>query len=146
MLLRDEVVVVAHEPRPDGTRQMPEVGIVIPAHASALGKALLAFSPEPLTGPLRSMTGDTVTDTATLAEQLVQVRATGIASEVEEAILGECALAATVFDTTEQPAGAISLVVPAGRWPLPPEAVDALRDTARTVSRELGAPVWPPRT
>ena len=83
---------------------------------------------------------------ATLAEQLVQVRATGIASEVEEAILGECALAATVFDTTEQPAGAISLVVPAGRWPLPPEAVDALRDTARTVSRELGAPVWPPRT
>ncbi|MBX7446554.1 IclR family transcriptional regulator [Mycolicibacterium sp. 3033] len=146
VLLRDEVVVVAHEPRPDGTRQMPEVGIVIPAHASALGKALLAFSPEALTGPLRSMTGDTVTDPATLAEQLVQVRATGIASEVEEAILGECALAATVFDTTEQPAGAISLVVPAGRWPLPTEAVDALRDTARTVSRELGAPVWPPRT
>ncbi|MEC9322848.1 MAG: IclR family transcriptional regulator [Actinomycetota bacterium] len=146
VLLRDEVVVVAHEPRPDGTRQMPEVGIVIPAHASALGKALLAFSPEALTGPLRSMTGDTITDPATLAEQLVEVRATGIASEVEEAILGECALAATVFDTTEQPAGAISLVVPAGRWPLPTEAVDALRDTARTVSRELGAPVWPPRT
>ena len=43
VLLFDEVVVVAHEPRPDGTRQMPEVGIVIPAHASALGKALLAF-------------------------------------------------------------------------------------------------------
>lgn len=146
VLLRDEVVVVAHEPRPDGTRQMPEVGIVIPAHASALGKALLAFSPEALTGPLRSMTGDTITDPATLAEQLVEVRATGIAGEVEEAILGECALAATVFDTTEQPAGAISLVVPAGRWPLPTEAVDALRDTARTVSRELGAPVWPPRT
>lgn len=146
VLLRDEVVVVAHEPRPDGTRQMPEVGIVIPAHASALGKALLAFSPEALTGPLRSMTGDTITHPATLAEQLVEVRATGIASEVEEAILGECALAATVFDTTEQPAGAISLVVPAGRWPLPTEAVDALRDTARTVSRELGAPVWPPRT
>lgn len=146
VLLRDEVVVVAHEPRPDGTRQMPEVGIVIPAHASALGKALLAFSAEPLPGPLRSMTGDTVTDPAVLAEQLVRVRATGIASEAEEAVLGECALAATVFDTTEQPAGAIGLVVPAARWPLGPEAVDALRDTARTVSRELGAPVWPPRT
>jgi hypothetical protein len=25
------------------------------------------------------------------------------------------------------------------------EAIDALRDTARTVSRELGSPVWPPR-
>ncbi len=41
--------------------------------------------------------------------------------------------------------GAIALVVPAARWPLNPEAVDALRDTARAVSRELGAPVWPPR-
>ena len=145
VLLRDEVVVVAHEPRPDGTRQMPEVGIVIPAHASALGKALLAFGSEPLPGQLRSMTGDTVTDRAALAEQLAQVRNTGMASEVEEAVLGECALAATVFDTTEQPAGAIGLVVPAARWPLAPEAVDALRDTARAVSRELGAPVWPPR-
>mgnify|MGYP001947348491 FL=1 len=84
-------------------------------------------------------------DPAVLAEQLAQVRNTGIASEVEEAVLGECGLAATVFDTTEQPAGAIGLVVPAARWPLAPEAVDALRDTARAVSRELGAPVWPPR-
>ena len=34
---------------------------------------------------------------------------------------------------------------PRRRWPLDAEAIDALRDTARTVSRELGAPVWPPR-
>src|SRR4029453_5487164 len=39
VLLMDEVVIIHHEPRPDGSRQMPEVGIVIPAHASALGKA-----------------------------------------------------------------------------------------------------------
>ena len=45
VLLLGDVVVVHHEPRPDGTRQMPEVGIVIPAHACALGKALLAFGP-----------------------------------------------------------------------------------------------------
>jgi len=31
VLLQGDVVVVHHEPRPDGTRQMPEVGIVIPA-------------------------------------------------------------------------------------------------------------------
>ena len=41
--------------------------------------------------------------------------------------------------------GAIGLVVSAARWPLPAEDIDALRDTARTVSRELGSPVWPPR-
>lgn len=145
VLLNDEVVVVAHEPRPDGTRQMPEVGIVIPAHASALGKALLAFSDSAPVGPLRSMTGDTVTDVAALAVELSGVRQTGIATEAEEAVLGECCLAAAVFDASGQAAGAIGLVVPAGRWPLDSDAVDALRDTARAVSRELGAPVWPVR-
>ena len=145
VLLNDEVVVVAHEPRPDGTRQMPEVGIVIPAHASALGKVLLAFNGTAPSEPLRSMTGDTVTDAAVLAEELGKVRETGIATEVEEAVLGECGVAAAVFDATGEAAGAIELVVPAGRWPLASDAVDALRDTARTVSRELGAAIWPPR-
>jgi DNA-binding IclR family transcriptional regulator len=143
VLLFDEIVVVAHEPRPDGTRQMPEVGIVIPAHA--LGKALLAFTPERKVADLRSMTGETITDPALLELQLKQIRTTGVATEAEEAVLGECATAAPVFDASGEPAGAIGLVVPAARWPLDPEAVDALRDTARTVSRELGAPVWPPR-
>jgi DNA-binding IclR family transcriptional regulator len=148
VLLFDEVVVVAHEPRPDGTRQMPEVGIVIPAHASALGKVLLAFQPPgAATGKpeLRSMTGETITDASALADQLERVRSTGIATEVEEAVLGECAAAAAVFDGSGEATGAIGLVVPAARWPLDPEAIDALRDTARTVSRELGAAVWPPR-
>ena len=42
VLLFDEVVVVAHEPRPDGTRQMPEVGIVIfdSQQAPGTGEAL----------------------------------------------------------------------------------------------------------
>lgn len=146
VLLNDEIVVVAHEPRPDGTRQMPEVGIVIPAHASALGKVLLAFNTDGTPpGPLRSMTGDTITDPAALAEQLAAVRGTGIATEVEEAVLGECGLAAAVFESSGEAAGAIGLVVPAGRWPLESDATDALRDTARTLSRELGAPVWPAR-
>jgi len=45
VLLVNEVVIIHHEPRPDGSRQMPEVGIVIPAHASALGKAITASAP-----------------------------------------------------------------------------------------------------
>src|SRR5436309_1986180 len=67
VLLLDDVIVVHHVPRPDGSRQMPEVGFVIPAHASALGKALLAFRPDDasriLHSPdLRSMTGETITE------------------------------------------------------------------------------------
>jgi len=146
VLLFDEVVVVAHEPRPDGIRQMPEVGIVIPAHASALGKTLLAFADgDTPTGPLRSMTGETITDPAVLADQIDEARITGIAVEVEEAVIGECSCAASVFDSSGAAIGAIGLVVPAARWPLAAADIDALRDAARTVSRELGAPVWPAR-
>jgi DNA-binding IclR family transcriptional regulator len=118
---------------------------VIPAHASALGKALLAFESDYKAEQLRSMTGETITDPAALADQLEQIRLSGIATEVEEAVLGECASAAPVFDASGHAAGAIGLVVPSARWPLEAEAVDALRDTARTVSRELGSPVWPAR-
>ena len=114
VLLFDEVVVVAHEPRPDGTRQMPEVGIVIPAHASALGKALLAFQPDFKAGDdLRSMTGETITEQSVLDEQLEQIHSTGLATEVEEAVLGECAAAAPVFDSSGEATGAIS----APLWP-----------------------------
>src|SRR3954449_6221304 len=65
VLLLDDVVIIHHEPRPDGSRQTPEVGIVIPAHASALGKAILAFDDDAAaqlfsTAPLRSMTGETI--------------------------------------------------------------------------------------
>ena len=93
VLLLADVIVVHHVPRPDGTRQMPEVGIVIPAHASALGKALLAFDPDawPLVldgADRRSMTGDTITDPATLEAQMAEIRTSGIATEAEEAVLG----------------------------------------------------------
>ena len=149
VILVDDVVVVHHEPRPDGSRQMPEVGIVIPAHASALGKAILAFDEEAADvvldgGPLRSMTGETVTDARVLQAQLDQVRATGIAEEVEEAVLGECGVAAVLSDRLGGAVGAIGLVGSSDDWPLAPAVVTSLRTAARSVSRELGATSWPP--
>jgi DNA-binding IclR family transcriptional regulator len=149
VMLLSDVVVVHHQPRPDGSRQMPEVGIVIPAHACALGKAILAFD-ETLAadllegGPLRSMTGDTVTAPANLRRQLGRVRALGLATEVEEAVIGECELAAPITDRLGGAVGAIGLVASAGDWPLDAAATDALRTAARSVSRELGATRWPP--
>ncbi len=79
----DEVIVIHHEPRPDGTRQMPETGLTIPAHASALGKVLLAYRPAYLQsllakGPLRSLTGETIVDPDALEKALVEVRGEGV--------------------------------------------------------------------
>jgi len=147
VLLLDDVVIIHHEPRPDGSRQMPEVGIVIPAHASALGKAILAFDDDAAsrmlsTSPLRSMTGETITSAVDLKEQLADITSTGLAQE--EAVLGECSLAGPVFDSSGTPVGAIGLVVPSTNWPVDPATRDAVRDAARAISRELGGMTWPP--
>jgi DNA-binding IclR family transcriptional regulator len=149
VLLLDDVVIIHHEPRPDGTRQMPEVGIVIPAHASALGKAILAFDDDAASGliakaPLRSMTGETITAAVDLKEQLAGIASTGLADEQDEAVLGECAVAAPVFDASGTPVGAIGLVIPSADWPAEPATRDAVRAAARAISRELGAMSWPP--
>jgi DNA-binding IclR family transcriptional regulator len=149
VMLVDDVVVVHHEPRLDGSRQMPEVGIVIPAHASALGKAILAFddelAEELLAGGLRSMTGETTTDPAELRRQLDEIRTSGIAEEFEEAVLGECGVAAVLGDRLGGAVGAIGLVAATAEWPLDAGGVAALRAAARSVSRELGATSWPPQ-
>ena len=149
VLLIDDVVIIHHEPRPDGSRQMPEVGIVIPVHASALGKAMLAFLPEDekrvlTSGELRSMTGETITSAETLRDQLDQVRSSGVAAEQDEAVIGESSLASPVFDSYDEAVGAIGVVLPSG-GDLRQELIDLVRETARSISRELGAPAWPPR-
>jgi DNA-binding IclR family transcriptional regulator len=150
VLLIDDVVIIHHEPRPDGSRQMPEVGIVIPAHASALGKAMLAFLPDDeervlSSGELRSMTGETITAPERLREQLDVIRSTGIAVEQDEAVIGESSLASPVFDSYGEAVGAIGVVIASGTDLAGHEASDLVRETARAVSRELGAAAWPPR-
>jgi DNA-binding IclR family transcriptional regulator len=149
VLLIDDVVIIHHEPRPDGSRQMPEVGIVIPVHASALGKAMLAFLPEDekrvlISPDLRSMTGETITVSEALRDQLDNVRLEGVATEQDEAVLGESSLASPVFDSFGEAVGAIGVVIPSTGDVAGHPARDAVRETARAVSRELGAERWPP--
>lgn len=148
VLLLEDVIVVHHEPRPDGSRQMPEVGFVVPGHASALGKALLAFRPDEaarlLTASrLRSMTGETIVEPDALDGELAGVSRTGVATEHDEAVLGESGLGAPVFDATGLAVGAIGVVIPSSEWPPPDGLHDDLREAARNISRELGAAGWP---
>jgi DNA-binding IclR family transcriptional regulator len=148
VLLLDDVIIVHHEPRPDGARQAPEVGFIIPAHASALGKAILAFRPDEAVrlgaNGLRRMTGETIVDQAAFLEELGDVARTGVAREHEEAVLGESSLGAPVFQAGGDVVGAVAVVMPSSDWPGDPSLRDSLRETARNVSRELGALGWPP--
>lgn len=105
VLLLDDVAIIHHEPRPDGSRQLPEVGIVIPTHASAVGKAMVVFNDDDAArmlseSSLRSETGETVTSPAEFKDQLAEIATTGIATEQDEAVIGESALAGAVFDAS----------------------------------------------
>ena len=108
------VVIVHHVFRPDTTLQILEVGAELPLHASALGKAMLAYSPESavadlLAEPLPRLTSRTLTPAA-LREELGDVRERGFAREKDEAILGESSIAAPIFDHSGHAVGAIGVV------------------------------------
>lgn len=146
--LFDEVIVIHHEHRPDGTEQMPETGISMPAHASALGKVLLAYHPELArlldTRVLRPLTGATIVDPAELSLQLARIGERALGSEVDEAVLGEASLAAPIADRSGAVVAAVAVVLPSNLWPPEADTLTALRETARTISREMGSPSWPP--
>ena len=78
------------------------IGARIPLHATGIGKALLAFSPEAFTEailamPLKRYSPDTVTDRRTLSRQLKQIRQQGHARTRQEYHLGSVSLAAPVL-------------------------------------------------
>ncbi len=146
--LFDEVIVTHHNPRPGGFDQMPEIGVTIPIHASALGKVILAYDQSAadalLSRPLRSLTGATTTDPAQLAVELAHIVERGIAHEEDEAVLGESSIAAPIADRLGTVVAAVSVVLPSSEYPPGDNVLNDLRETARNISRELGAPTWPP--
>ncbi len=147
--LFDEVLVIHHNRRPDGSQQMLETGMTIPAHASAMGKVLLAFDDEyqsvVLSRPLQSLTGDTITDPAQLTLAFAGILERGFATEEDEAVLGESSVAAPVADASGELVAAVAVVLPSTEWPPADGVLNDLRETARNISRELGATSWPPR-
>ena len=108
------VVVVHHVFRPDAAFGVLEVGLQLPLHASALGKAVLAFSPpqvleDVLAEPVPRLTKQTLNE-AELQRELKVIRDSGVATERDEAVLGESSVAAPIFDHGGQAVGAIGVV------------------------------------
>jgi DNA-binding IclR family transcriptional regulator len=145
------VIVVHHVFRPDATIQILEVGAQLPVHASALGKAILAYSTaeaveDLLSEPLPKLTSRTLTARA-LRSELAAIRERGDARERDEAVIGESSIAAAIFDQAGLAVGAIGVVGDTDRvLPRGPAKglVAAVSEAARGVSRELGARRWPP--
>ncbi len=141
------VVVVNHALRPDDLVQILEVGAAVPWHACALGHAIAASIGEDaqkalLSGPTPALTGRTVTGPEALRRALTAVRQRGYAVEDQEATLGDAGLAAPVFNWSGRAVGALGLVGPAERLLVAGQQgrlADAVRSTAKALSRDLGA-------
>jgi DNA-binding IclR family transcriptional regulator len=123
----------------DGTRT--------PAHASALGKVLLAHVPDAdfdafVSHGLARFTPHTITDPADLRAALHQIRANGWALDDEEMELGLRCLGAPITDHSGRPCACVAVSAPAAR--MEPARIAALipqvKGAAARISRMLGSP------
>ncbi|RMI46045.1 IclR family transcriptional regulator [Streptomyces triticirhizae] len=113
---------------PRAVRVGNRTGVVLPAHCTAAGKAILAAMPEPeLTrrydgAELTTRTTASVADWPSLAAELAEIRRTGYAVNIEEGERGISAVAAVLRDRAGTPLASLAAVVPAHRLPSRAEA------------------------
>lgn len=147
MPLDGGVLVVHHVFRPDDTPQTLDIGAMLPLHATALGKVLLAYDTDLAANvrrsELTSLTRRTIVKPAVLERALAEVRTAGWAGETEESMPGEASIAAPIRVRGGLVVGAIGVsgavdrICGAAQRPRP-VLVDLVRDAARAVSRDLG--------
>ncbi|UGT62691.1 IclR family transcriptional regulator [Nocardia asteroides] len=95
------------------------IGGRLPAHGTAIGKALLAYTPDMasdvLAHPLTALTPYTITDPVRLSAELVAVRAAGRAIDNQESRIGLSCLAVPVFDGHGHAMAGLSVSGPQGQ-------------------------------
>lgn len=95
------------------------IGGTVPAHATAVGKAMLAYDPDSLAlvleAPLRRLTPRTVIDHNELLEQLDEVRRAGLAFERGESMDGLHCLAAPIKGPNRRAVAALSIAAGEGK-------------------------------
>jgi DNA-binding IclR family transcriptional regulator len=117
------------------------IGGRLPLHATALGKAILAYSdPEftesVLAGELKAISPRTITNPEVLRTELAKTRQTKVAFDVEESRIGLFCVAAPVFANDTEIVGAIS-VTGATSLTQAQRFAPVVRTTAMALSRVL---------
>ncbi|KHD75017.1 IclR family transcriptional regulator [Actinoplanes utahensis] len=144
-VLRDGLVLVVHHVfRPDDSAQDLDTGVRLPAHATALGKVLLAYSATAAApaGGLDAYTRRTVTAREPLAVELAAIRARGWGLSAEEWRPGLAGIAAPVRTSGGLVVGAIGIAGPVERLTdtrrqARPALVEQVVAAARSISREV---------
>jgi DNA-binding IclR family transcriptional regulator len=135
---------VVYAAKVGGHRQAPSpsrLGGRMPLHATAVGKALLAFLPEHeqreiLRAPLARVAPRTITAPGRLQKQLLTIARDGVAYEYEESAVGLNCVAAPVLDADERVLAAVSLAGPVTRF-RPQQHAAAVRAAAAGIAATL---------
>ena len=139
------VYVLAVESR-QSTRVVSPVGSRDDLHSSAVGKALLAFLPEPEVDAviaqhgLRRKTRRTITESGEFKRHLAAIRALGYTVDDEEGEEGTRCVGAPIFDHTGRVVASISVAGPAqrmGRRRIR-QLAPLIMGAARSISEQLG--------
>jgi IclR family transcriptional regulator, KDG regulon repressor len=122
------------------------LGMRVPAHATAMGRAILAYRPESEVVSLAEKHGlsactpNTITELPLLQECLREVKNRGYATDAEEHHLGSECIAAPIFDLHHKVIAAISVSIPSVRMTgsRPSHIIRSVTDTARLISEQFG--------
>ena len=117
-----------------------------PMHATAAGKAILAYLPDDELSrylslvKLAPITKNTITNRQTLLRGLKDIRSTGLAYGRDELYEGVSAIAAPIFDLHRSIAGSIVVTLPSARFKAERRRIiePRLRRAAAEISRQLG--------
>ncbi|MGH3447321.1 MAG: IclR family transcriptional regulator [Nocardioidaceae bacterium] len=129
-------ITVDFEQSPSSVRSVAQVGRPSVPHATAVGKAFLAFSNVDPVAPLTPYTERTITDPDALSAELARSRKRGWAQAVGEREDDLNAVAAPVRDPHGHLTAVLGLQGPAGRFGRP--AMRAAADSLVTHAAQLG--------
>lgn len=141
----NDVVYIDKIETPRSCAMPSRVGQRNPAHATGLGKALLAGNGIVLAAllrkaPLRAFTPNTITDAVRLRAEIADVQREGIAYDREERVVGTICIAAPVRNHRGDVVSAMSISGPSKRMSQQRlvELAPVVRQAAAMLSSELG--------
>jgi DNA-binding IclR family transcriptional regulator len=139
-----DVVYIVEERAPRRPALVTDVGVRLPAHLTATGRAMLAALPReqvralyPNASTFSTRTGIGPATPGQLRELLRSIRAVGFASEDGEVTDGTRSVGATVCDVLGWPIAAVAATWSSGTGPSESDAAAAVIQTAQELQRRL---------
>ena len=146
VLAEDEVLYVAHVSEQRGVRPVARIGVTYPAHATSLGRVLLAgLAPDALDrylarAKLEKLTEATCTDRAALRRLIAAARELGYATAVDQLAYGVTSLAVPIRGARGEVVAALNTSGYTGRLSIEnliDERLEELRIASRRIAQML---------